>query len=118
MSELARTRRTRRTCGTRTRGRSRPRAWARTRKGTWGGAALQHDAGPSQVSLIDEIEHGLEPHRIARLLKHLKGLAQDQTKPQQVFMTTHSPVVIRELAVREIFRVCSEVGTTTVVSVA
>jgi putative ATP-dependent endonuclease of OLD family len=36
-------------------------------------SALQHDAGESHVALIDEIEHGLEPHRIARLLKYLSS---------------------------------------------
>jgi putative ATP-dependent endonuclease of OLD family len=30
-------------------------------------SALQHDAGAAHVALIDEIEHGLEPHRIAAL---------------------------------------------------
>jgi putative ATP-dependent endonuclease of the OLD family len=81
-------------------------------------SALQHHAGSSQIALIDEIEHALEPHRIARLLKHLKGRADDQTKVQQIFMTTHSPVVIRELGASEIFRVLSAAGTTTVLSVA
>lgn len=30
-------------------------------------SALQYDTGGSSVALIDEVEHGLEPHRIARL---------------------------------------------------
>jgi putative ATP-dependent endonuclease of OLD family len=36
-------------------------------------SALQHDAGPPHVAIIDEIEHGLETHRIARLLIYLKA---------------------------------------------
>jgi hypothetical protein len=36
-------------------------------------AALQHDAGPPHIAIIDEIEHGLEPHRVARLIKYLFG---------------------------------------------
>jgi putative ATP-dependent endonuclease of the OLD family len=45
------------------------------------------------IALIDEIEAGLEPHRIRGLIKTLK-----QSK-QQVISATHSPVVLRELIV-------------------
>lgn len=45
------------------------------------------------ITLIDEFEHGLEPHRIRRLLR------RSVTTPHgQLFLTTHSPVVIHELA--------------------
>lgn len=83
-------------------------------------SALQHDAGESSVALIDEIEHGLEPHRIARLLKYLKSPAIEEKKDRvsQIFMTTHSPVVICELKAAEIFAVRSVAGGTTVRSVA
>ncbi len=49
------------------------------------------------VTLFDEVEIGLEPHRIARLLQHLKADATGQ-----YFLTTHSPVVLRELTVAEL----------------
>jgi hypothetical protein len=49
------------------------------------------------VTLFDEVELGLEPHRIARLLKHLKD---DETG--QYFLTTHSPVVLRELTIADL----------------
>jgi hypothetical protein len=83
-------------------------------------AAMQHDSGSSHVALVDEIEHGLEPHRIARLLKYLKNPVNDGDKapPPQIFMTTHSLVVIRELAVQDIFTVRSKDGVTVVRSVA
>ena len=83
-------------------------------------SAMQHDSGSSHVALIDEIEHGLEPHRIARLLKYLKNPVNDGDKapPPQIFMTTHSLVVIRELAVQDIFTVRSKDGVTVVRSVA
>ncbi|MGE3319852.1 MAG: ATP-dependent endonuclease [Candidatus Berkiella sp.] len=45
------------------------------------------------ITLIDEIELGLEPHRIRGLLNNLKRAGQ------QVITTTHSPVVLRELDV-------------------
>jgi putative ATP-dependent endonuclease of the OLD family len=48
------------------------------------------------ILLVDEVEYGLEPHRIIRLLGSLG--AKEATPPQQAFVTTHSPVVLRELA--------------------
>lgn len=81
-------------------------------------SALQQEAGGSQISLIDEVEHGLEPHRIARLLKELKAAAKVTAEPQQVIMTTHSPVVLLELDATDLQRVQSEAGKTSVVAVA
>jgi predicted ATPase len=82
-------------------------------------SALQHDAGPPHIALIDEVEHGLEPHRLARLLKSLKTPKEGsgQTQPQ-IFITTHSPVTIRELTAQDIFAVRSVAGTTQVRSVS
>jgi putative ATP-dependent endonuclease of the OLD family len=58
------------------------------------GVAMQMKLhGGKNVSLIDEIEMGLEPHRIRGLIYKLRN------SPQQIFATTHSPVVIRELDV-------------------
>lgn len=60
-------------------------------------AGLQkHVAQESSIALVDELEYGLEPHRIARLLSTLGS--KDKATPMQVFMTTHSPVVLRELS--------------------
>ncbi|MFA5628389.1 MAG: AAA family ATPase [Thiohalomonadaceae bacterium] len=53
-------------------------------------------AEAANIVLIDEVEHGLEPHRINRLLNSLGS--KDKPEPLQVFMTTHSPVVLRELS--------------------
>lgn len=47
------------------------------------------------ITLIDELELGLEPHRIRGLLRNLKATQQ------QVITTTHSAVVLRELTVTE-----------------
>lgn len=63
-------------------------------------AALQdHSRVSACLTIIDELEHGLEPYRISRLLKHLKS--GDRASPQ-VFITSHSPVVIRELKVGDL----------------
>ncbi len=59
-------------------------------------AGLQASVGQSSISIIDEVEFGLEPYRIIRLLDALGAKNNDQT--QQVFMTTHSPIVLRELS--------------------
>jgi hypothetical protein len=65
-------------------------------------AGLQKKAAQqSAMILIDELEHGLEPHRIIRLIGSLG--AKEITPPLQVFMTTHSPVALRELSGKQLF---------------
>lgn len=60
-------------------------------------AGLQRRAAAgATMILIDEVELGLEPHRIIRLLGSLG--AKERPAPLQVFMTTHSPVALRELS--------------------
>lgn len=51
------------------------------------------------VLLLDEAEHGLEPHRITRLLHYLGS----KSKGPQVFLTTHSPIVLRELSADQLY---------------
>jgi len=59
-------------------------------------AGLQRKAAESSaIVLIDELEHGLEPHRIIRLLDSIG--AKEANPPLQAFVTTHSPVALREL---------------------
>ncbi len=65
-------------------------------------AGLQRKAAAqSTIILIDELEHGLEPHRIIRLLGSLG--AKETKPPLQVFMTTHSPVALHELDGSQLF---------------
>jgi putative ATP-dependent endonuclease of OLD family len=80
-------------------------------------SALQHGAGFPNISIIDEIEHGLEPYRIARLLKFLKTPKEEGSQPQ-VFLTSHSPSVIIELDAKDLYTVRSSNGLTTVHSAA
>lgn len=63
------------------------------------------------ITLFDEVEIGLEPHRIARLVHHLK---EDTTG--QYFLTTHSPVVLRELTVNDLHIVHSKNGKTEIIA--
>lgn len=48
----------------------------------------------SHITLLDEVESGLEPYRIARLLRYL-----EKDTDGKYILTTHSPVVLRELVV-------------------
>ncbi len=65
-------------------------------------AGLQRKASEqATIILIDELEYGLEPHRITRLLGSLG--AKEKSPPLQVFMTTHSPVALRELSGSQLF---------------
>lgn len=57
------------------------------------------------ITLFDEVEFGLEPHRISRLIKHVRDDARGQ-----YFLATHSPVVLRELTVKELYIVHSRKG--------
>ncbi len=84
------------------------------------GLAIQHEGlGPNSILLIDEVESGLEPHRIRRLIKRL---CEDRlSKPGvtgtdcgQVMMTTHSPTPIMALDVHSLRFVRSKQGLTTV----
>lgn len=65
-------------------------------------AGLQRQAAQAAtIALVDEVEYGLEPHRLKRLLDSLG--AKDPVIPLQVFMTTHSPVALRELSGHQLF---------------
>lgn len=65
-------------------------------------------ASTASIVLVDEIEYGLEPHRLTRLLGSLG--AKEESHPLQVFMTSHSPVVLRELSGAQLFVVRSTGG--------
>lgn len=62
------------------------------------------------ITLFDEVEFGLEPHRITRLIKHVR-----EDKRGQYFLTTHSPVVLRELTVSDLYIVHSKAGVVRVI---
>ncbi len=91
---------------------------------------LQHEAGRiGGITLIDEIEHGLEPHRLRRLLNVLRtdtrlqetvdaknahggATATETATANQVFLTTHSPVALCELEPVDLRVVRSDNGLT------
>lgn len=57
---------------------------------------LAHDG--KAFLLVDEIEYGLEPHRLVNLLAQLRRA----DFPGQVFVTTHSPTVLRHLSAEDL----------------
>lgn len=64
-------------------------------------AGLQQSATDRMpIVLVDEVEHGLEPHRLIRFL-HAIGAKQTPSASQS-FISTHSPVAVRELAASQL----------------
>jgi energy-coupling factor transporter ATP-binding protein EcfA2 len=67
--------------------------------------AMQREAAAqSGLTIVDEFEHGLEPHRIRRLLRVLRGRAPEGggLAKGQLILTTHSPTVLHELESGEV----------------
>jgi putative ATP-dependent endonuclease of OLD family len=67
--------------------------------------AMQREAATqSGLTIVDEFEQGLEPHRIRRLLRVLRGRAPegDGLAKGQLILTTHSPTVLHELEAPEV----------------
>lgn len=81
-------------------------------------AGVQNSGPQQHITLVDELELGLEPHRIMRLLRFLRsGFPQAGEAPpvvRQTFLTTHSPVVVCELDVAELYCVRNSAGSVTV----
>ena len=76
-------------------------------------AALQRKAAENVTTfLIDELEYGLEPHRIIRLLGALG--AKEENAPLQVFATSHSPITVAELSAHQLYIVRENGGRHTV----
>lgn len=73
--------------------------------------AMQREvAKQAGLTLIDEVENALEPHRLRHLLRALR----DDDVRGHVIATTHSAVTVGELGVRELRVVRSNAGTTEV----
>lgn len=68
----------------------------------------------ASLLLIDEVEMGLEPHRVCSLIGELK---RSHKTAGQILMTTHSSCAISELTADELLMVNSLEGITTVRSI-
>lgn len=69
-------------------------------------AAQQLAAVSNAIALVDELESGLEPHRSVRLLDFLTR----DTGYDQVFVTTHSPVVVEQAEIASLATVQNRDG--------
>lgn len=68
------------------------------------GAATQQLANEGSTTLlVDEVEYGLEPHRLV----HLLGYLRNKEAFSQVFVTTHSPTALLHLEPHELLMVRS-----------
>lgn len=73
-------------------------------------AVQQLYAGKKSVVLLDEIEMGLEPHRVISLIQTLK---QDDHY-SQVFITTHSTIVVEQVDMASLTVVRNNMGVVSV----
>ncbi len=73
-----------------------------------GAAAQQLAHEDSTILLVDEVEYGLEPHRLVHLLRYL----QRKDTFSQVFVTTHSPSALQHLDPSDLIMIRSEGGET------
>lgn len=73
------------------------------------------------IVCLDEIESGLEPHRLRHLMAALAAIAEGGANPGagrgQVLFTSHSPVVVEELGARHLYTVRNTGGVATITRV-
>jgi len=82
-------------------------------------AIQSHIVPDGAIYLVDEIESGLEPHRIRHLLRTFIGLIKKGGQVNgQVIMTSHSSIAIAELEAECLCVVRSNEGTTIVKSLS
>jgi putative ATP-dependent endonuclease of OLD family len=78
--------------------------------------SIQENALSGQsIVAIDEVESGLDPHRLAHLIRYLKD--RDYRGELEVIFTTHSALVVESLTCDQVFVVRSSAGSTTVTQV-
>lgn len=71
-------------------------------------ALLEVDPGPS-ILVIEEIENGLDPWTLERVLDALR----EASERMQIVLTTHSPFLLDHVSAREVVHVTRERGDTT-----
>ena len=67
--------------------------------------SLQGLGSEKAIVAIDELEHALEPHRVRRLVHRLRAavLSDEPAGPAQLLVTTHSPVVVTEARLNDLY---------------
>lgn len=60
--------------------------------------AMLHDPSPPQLTCLEEIDHGLHPHALDRLVDRIR----DASKKTQIILATHSPALVNRLEADEL----------------
>lgn len=68
---------------------------------------MLHDPEPPKLTCIEEIDHGLHPHALDRLVDRLREAAERT----QIILATHSPALVNRLDPRELIIVERDEGT-------
>lgn len=72
--------------------------------------AMLHDPNPPKLTCLEEVDHGLHPHALDRLVERLR----QASKKTQIIVATHSPALVNRLAAEEliIFQRDGQTGAT------
>lgn len=60
--------------------------------------AMLNDPAPPALTCLEEIDHGLHPHALDRIVDRLR----DASKHTQIIVATHSPALVNRLSVEEL----------------
>jgi predicted ATPase len=60
--------------------------------------AMLHDPAPPRLTCLEEIDHGLHPHALDRLVDRLREASQKT----QIILATHSPALVNRLSPNEL----------------
>lgn len=60
--------------------------------------AMLHDPRPPRLTCVEEIDHGLHPHALDRIVERLR----DASKRTQLLVVTHSPALANRLSPKEL----------------
>ncbi len=72
--------------------------------------AMLHDPHPPKLTCLEEVDHGLHPHALDRLVERLR----EASKQTQIIVATHSPALVNRLKPEEliVFQRDPETGAT------
>ena len=60
--------------------------------------AMLHDPNPPKITCVEEIDHGLHPHALDRIVERLRSASQRT----QLLVVTHSPALANRLKPKEL----------------
>lgn len=69
--------------------------------------AMLHDPEPPRLTCLEELDHGLHPHALDRIVERLR----DASHKTQIIAATHSPALVNRLSVDELIVVERDADT-------